>query len=177
MSLKTFDKIPELDRRAVCCFAPVLFLSLPTAPAFAHRLTTTETRVDIKRTTGKVEVVHTFHTHDTETALFDAGVIEKADLTLLRPRAQMALYVEKTFELFENGKAVPLKLLGAEFEKRNVYTYQEGMLKTPFQTLSVSASMMRPLIKNQINNVDVYIDGQVTSLQFRGADERKNILA
>jgi hypothetical protein len=165
------------NRRKVLSLLPTFALACLPMPAFAHRLTTTETRVDISGQTGKVDIVHTFHTHDTESTLFQFGIIDSADLTLLRPRAQMALYVEKNFSLTQEGQPVPLTLLGAEIEKRNVYTYQEGYVRLPLKSLSIEAKIMRPMVDNQINNVDVYIDGGVTSLQFRGADGRKNVLA
>lgn len=146
------------------------------SPVWAHRLTTTETRVDIDSETGRIEVVHTFHVHDTEETLLKAGVLSEG-LTSLRERAKLALYVSEKFKLFQNDASIELSIVGAELDKRNVLTFQEGQLDLPIGSLSVEASMMRALVHNQINNVDVYIDKAVTSLQFRGSDGLKKILA
>ncbi|RKQ71318.1 hypothetical protein DES40_0631 [Litorimonas taeanensis] len=145
--------------------------------ALAHKLTTTETRVEITTKTGLVQVIHTFHTHDAEVALAKAKIIDMPDLTRLRQRAQMALYVEKTFSILQNGEPIDLRLVGAEIDRGNVLTYQEGKIELPLGEISITAEMMRSFVLNQINNVDVYIDGKVHSLQFRGSDGRKNILA
>lgn len=146
------------------------------SPVWAHRLTTTETRVDINSKTGRVEVVHTFHVHDTEETLLKAGVLSD-DLTSLRERAKLALYIGEKFKLYQNQAPIELSIVGAELDKRNVLTFQEGQIEAPLGTLSVEADMMRALVHNQINNVDVYIDKAVTSLQFRGSDGLKKILA
>lgn len=153
-------------------------ISLSSAPlAFAHKLTTTDTRVDINTLTSKVEVIHVFHVHDTERALFKAQIIDGPDLISLRSRAQLALYVQKHFSL-KNGEAtLPLSIIGAEPERQNILVFQEGKLERPLTSLTVSASMMRGLVHNQINNVDVLVDGDITSLQFRGHDKSKKILA
>jgi hypothetical protein len=163
-------------RHALFGATSLAFLSGAT-PVWGHRLTTTETRVDINSQTGRVEVAHTFHVHDTEETLAKAGIIEKADLASLRQRAKLALYVEENFKINQNGTPVALNIVGAELDKRNVLTFQEGELSLPIGELSVRASMMRELVHNQINNVDVYIDKAVTSLQFRGTDGSKKILA
>ncbi len=165
------------NRRTALLGLTSLTITSGTSPVLAHRLTTTETRVDINSQTGRVEVVHTFHVHDSEEALAKADIIDSPDLSSLRERAKMAIYVGETFKLHQNGKESPLTLLGAELDKRNVLTFQEGQLSLPLGSISVSAKMMRGLVHNQINNVDVYVDGKVTSLQFRGTDGLKKVLA
>lgn len=166
----------EFSRRQALFGATSLALISGASPVWAHRLTTTETRVDINSQTGLIEVVHTFHIHDTEDALIKAGIIDSS-LTSLRERAKLALYVEDNFEISQNGAPISLDIVGAELDKRNVLTFQEGQLSLPMGELSVEASMMREMVHNQINNVDIYIDKAVTSLQFRGSDGSKKILA
>lgn len=171
----------SLNRRGVLRSFPAIALTgaMIATPytAAAHSLTTTETRVDINTLTGKVEVVHTLHIHDAEIALAKAGIIDSPELVSLKERAQMALYIGETFKLFHKGENVELTVLGAELEKRNVLTFQEGQLSLPLGDISISAEMMRGFVSHQINNVDVAIDGKVTSLQFRGADGTKKLLA
>jgi len=166
-----------ISRRHFLGSLSALTLVAGAAPALAHRLTTTETRVDINSDTGRVEVTHTFHIHDAEIALAKAGLIDSPNLVSLKERAQMALYIDQTFALFQNNVKIELSLLGAELDKRNVLTFQEGQIALPMGDLAVSAEMMRAFVPHQINNVDIAIDGQVTSLQFRGSDGTKKLLA
>lgn len=170
-----------INRRDLITSLPALAIISGPHKALAHRLTTTETRVDIDVETGRVEVTHTLHIHDAEIALAKAGIIDSPDLVSLKERAQMALYIDETFKLFQNDAPVELTLLGAELDKRNVLIFQEGLVSLPFVLplgkVSVMAEMMRSFVPHQINNVDVAINGSVTSLQFRGADGTKKLLA
>lgn len=167
----------SIHRRSLLAGLPAITLIGMGTPALAHRLTTTESRVDISLKTGRVEVVHTLHVHDAEIALAKANIIDSPNLVSLKERAQMALYIDQTFALFHNDEEVELTLLGAELEKRNVVTFQEGQLPLPLGNLAVSAKMMRAFVPHQINNVDVAIDGRVTSVQFRGDEGTKKLLA
>jgi len=166
-----------LNRRRVLLGAAALGVIGRALPALAHRLTTTTTHVDVDSETGLVEVIHSFHVHDTETALATEGLIDSPNLSALKERAQLALYTQETFSLYQNGKTVPLEVVGAELDRGNVLAYQQGKLSLPIGDLSIKAEMMRKFVRNQINNVDVVINGKVTSLQFRGADGIKKVLA
>ncbi len=166
-----------LSRRQAVLFGASLAFVGRARPVQAHRLITTDTRVDIDTETGKIEVIHSFHVHDTETTLLKASIIDGPDLLSLRSRAQLALYTEQHFSLKNGQTPIELKILGAELDKRNILVFQEGQLKKELEYLLVEASMMRELVVNQINNVDIAIDGKITSVQFRGRDLSKKVLA
>lgn len=167
----------ELNRRRAFLGAAGIFLGVACAPAWAHRLTTTTTQIEIDSQTGQIDIIHDYHVHDTGTALAAEGVLDSPDLAALKERAQLALYTEKAFSLLQNGSSVPLDIIGAELVRGSVLVYQQGIIELPVGTLSVQAEMMRKFVPDQINNVDVIIDGKVSSLQFRGSDGPKKVLA
>lgn len=166
-----------LNRRRALMGAAGLAALSGASSAWAHKLTTTTSRVEINSKTGLVDVIHSFHVHDTETALAAEGIIDSPNLSALKERAQLALYCDKAFTLIQNGKVVPLTIIGAELTRGNVLAYQQGKVDLPVEEISIKAEMMRKFVYNQINNVDVVIDGQVTSIQFRGTDGLKKVLA
>lgn len=166
-----------LNRRRALWGAAGLAVLSGASPGWAHRLTTTTSRVEINSKTGQVDVIHSFHVHDTETALAAEGIIDDPNLAALKERAQLALYTKEAFTLYQNGQPVPLRIIGAELERGNVLAYQQGKIDLPVGNISVRAEMMRKFVYNQINNVDVVIDDKVTSLQFRGSDGLKKVLA
>jgi len=47
----------------------------------------------------------------------------------------------------------------------------------PPNALTVSASMLRDIIKGQLNNVDVNLSGEIRSMQFKKNDGPKKVLA
>jgi len=67
--------------------------------AFAHREKKTLTTVEWNANTQMLNVIHSYHLHDAETALADAGIIDKPDLFSLKARAKLALYTAKHFSL------------------------------------------------------------------------------
>ena len=142
-------------------------------PALAHRQKTTLSQVEWNAADNTLYVTHSYHMHDTETALAAAGIIDKPDLTSLRARAKLAIYTARNFQLSSGGKDITLDVLGAENVGRTVYVYQEAHLDEVPNELLVSATMLREIIPGQLNNVDVTLAGDLTSVQFKNNDGPK----
>jgi hypothetical protein len=145
--------------------------------AFAHRQKKTLTTIEWNAEAQMLYVIHSYHLHDAETALAAKGIIEKADLYSLKARAQLALYTAERFSLSSEGKDIELEILGAETEARTVYVYQQARMAKAPQALRVNASMLRDIIPEQLNNVDVTLNGKIHSLQFKDGDGPKKVLA
>jgi len=153
-----------------------IMAALPSL-GYAHRQKTTLSQVEWNESNKTLYVTHSYHMHDAETALAAAGIIAKPDLTSLRARAKLALYTARHFELSTNDTEIDLDLLGAEHEGRTVYVYQEAYMDNAPTGLTVSASMLRDIIPGQLNNVDVTLTGELTSVQFKDKDGPKKVLA
>lgn len=141
-------------------------------PAWAHRLARTESDVTISQK-GDVSIVHVYHLQDAQSALFQAGLIDRPDLGSLRARAQLALYTEANFTLAVSGTPVALDLIGAEIQGDSAYVYQEGHISDG--ALSIDARMLRSLLKGQSNSVNIVRDGQTVTLDFSGDDGPKPV--
>jgi len=122
-------------------------------------------------------VIHSYHLHDAETALAAKGIIDRPDLFSLKARAKLALYTAKHFSLTSNGQEIELDILGAETEAKTVYVYQQAKLDAPPTELIISAAMLRDIIPGQLNNVDVKLNGETRSVQFKKNDGPKKVLA
>ncbi len=152
--------------------------AMPALPAYAHREKTTVSDVVWSEADGFLYATHKFHLHQTEVSLFEAGITHSAKFESLRARAELALYVEKNFVLqMLNGERLPLEILGAEIEGRDVYVYQQAKLRRAPEGLIVTANLLRGIIPGQINHVDINIFGKINSLAFRGKDGPKKALA
>jgi len=141
-------------------------------PAWAHRLARTETDVTISPE-GDVSIIHVYHLQDAQSALFQAGLIERPDLGSLRARAQLALYTEANFTLAVGGTPVALDLIGAEIQGDSAYVYQDGQIGDG--ALSIDARMLRSLLKEQSNSVNIVRDGRTVTLNFSGDDGPKPV--
>jgi len=137
--------------------------------ALAHREKQTITTIEWKD--GRLEITHEFHRHDAESALAQAGLIDRPDIESLRSRAHVAIHVEETFDI----EGVKITTLGAETQGNRIYVYQEAELPTLPDTMMIRAAMLRNLWGDQINNVDVHIEKQVKSLRFAGDDGAKTV--
>jgi len=169
--------MPMLTRRHFG-FGLAAICALPALPAYAHREKATVSKIIWSDAESFLYVTHKFHLHQTEVSLFEAGITQSAKFESLRARAQLALYVENNFTLHTlSGTPVQLALLGAEIEGRDVYVYQEVKLDKAPDGLIISSNLLRDIITDQINHVDVNLGGETRSLAFRGNDGSKKALA
>ncbi len=145
--------------------------------ALAHRQKTTLSQIEWDEIEKTLYITHSYHMHDAETALAAVGVLRKPDLTSLRARAKLALYTDEQFKLSQSGKEIALEILGADYEARTVYVYQQVILDAAPSHLTVSAAMLREIIPGQINNVDLTLGTDIKSIQFKGGDGPKKVLA
>jgi len=145
--------------------------------AFAHREKKTLTTIEWDSKTQMLNVIHSYHLHDAETALAAKGIIDKPDLFSLKARAKLAIYTAKNFSVSSEGVEIKLKILGAETEAKTAYVYQQAKVEVAPKALLVSATMLRGIIRGQINNVDVSLGGEIRSVQFKRNDGPKKVLA
>lgn len=145
-------------------------------PAFAHRQKTTLSKIDWDAEDNSLNITHSYHMHDAETALAAKGILDRPDLKSLRARAKLALYTEAQFKLSAAGEEIELQILGAEYEARTVYVYQQVFLDKKPTELMVSASMLREIIPGQINHVDSWLAPSVKSVAFKDGDGPKKIV-
>ncbi len=156
----------------------IVLCAVPAMRAYSHR----EKNMVIETLwSPKNELLyasHKFHLHQTEVSLFEAGITHSAKFESLRARAELALYVEKNFTIESlEGTPLPLEVLGAEIEGRDVWVYQQARLNTAPKGLIVTCDLLRGIIPNQINHVDVKLGGKTHSLAFSGNDGPKKALA
>lgn len=149
--------------------------TLFSSSAFAHRERFTLTQIIWSPDSASLDITHSYHLHDAETALAEIGVLAKPDLLSLKAKARLALYTAENFSLRNamDDSPIPLELIGAENEGRTSYVYQQAFLAAPPDKLWVDCRMFRGVVAEQINNVDVNYGNGVNSLLFRGDDPAK----
>ncbi len=154
---------------------PVLGMA---GPAFAHREKLTSTIIEWKNSRQSIEVNHIFNIHHTESALVKLGVIPKPDLQNIKNQARLALYAEGNFGLKSaNGDMVELITLGAEADGTNVHVYQEAKLAAVPQSLLVHCAFLRPVIPDQINEIHLDINSDISSMRLSGRQTQKLLIA
>ena len=165
-----------MTRRQILALLGAGAISTLPLPVLAHRQKTTLSKIDWNAANKALYITHSYHMHDAETALAAKGIINKPDLTSLRARAQLALYTQEKFKLFMSDTEIELEILGAEFEARTVYVYQQAFLNEKPTELSVLAEMLRDIIPGQINHVDSWLSAPVTSIKFKDGDGPKKLV-
>jgi len=146
--------------------------------AYAHREKITTTNIKWNNDTQTLDITHIFHIHHAESALEKIGVIPKNNLRDLRNQARLAIYVEDNFSLSDDtGNAIVLATLGAEASGKNAYVYQEAKAVSKPTTLKVNCSLLRPPIAEQINHIDLDLDGIISSIRLTGRQTQKNLVA
>ncbi|MGK0238756.1 MAG: hypothetical protein ACI92G_002222 [Candidatus Pelagisphaera sp.] len=157
-------------------FLAVLFFG--TTASLAHRLPEGLTTIELNETTGNIEIVHHLHAHDVEIVLSEILKDPQWSLDTLEAQAQLALYVEKHFQIIDrsNGKPVKLKLIGAELDDDEILVFQEAEAPLP-STLAMRHDALREIIPEQINTVNILLGSQVRTLVFAKKDTWKNLLS
>ncbi len=127
---------------------------------------------------GALEITHVLHLHDAEQALSRLGKLEQPDLTSLRARANLALYVQERFTLSHlNGDAIILKIVGAEIDGSYAYVYQDASMFGAPDGLEVENTLLQDIYLNQTNLVNITLRNELKSLTFFTGDSAKKIEA
>jgi len=147
-------------------------------PAWAHKQKKTLTEIVWNKRDKLLEITHTYHMHDAETALTYVGILAKPDLTSLKERARLALYTVANFMLKNmNNETLDLELIGADIDGVRAYVFQQLSMDTPPENLVISCTLLRGIIEGQINNVDFKVSDTVHSVLFEADDGPKKALA
>ena len=158
-----------LTRRTtlLAAFCAVSFAA--TAPSFAHEAARVETEV-VLNADETLDVTHVLQLSAAQRLLFNAGIIEKNDMTGLRARAQAAKYVSERFELEADGEPVALNILNADVQGGHLYIYQTGALSKIPASWTARNSILRDLSPRFDNMVNVPTVDGIETLVFSGSD-------
>lgn len=158
-----------LTRLAALCAAASI-----SVPAHAHRQRLSVSEVEWNPVTKALGVTHRFHLHDAEKALAAEGLITKPDLHNLRSQAKLALYIESQFGLKSGSdEEIELSILGAQVEGNNIYIFQEAILETKPESLTVRCEILRSVFPDQRNHVNLRLYTPVKTLTFSGRERIK----
>ncbi len=153
-------------------------LSVLPARAWAHRQKQALSTVEWNARTKTLEVTHDLHAHDAEQVLAKLGLITSPDLTGLRARARLALYVNENFQLKTlDGQAINLTILGAETDATYAHVYMETALTEPPAGLLINNTLLQDVFIDQTNQVNVSLGENLKSVVFVAGDGQKKILA
>ena len=159
-----------------CSFASLLatLLLCSAIPSLADRQPGSLSTVKRSLSTGNVEVIHRLHNHDAELGIMAALNDRSLSLEQMLGRAQLALYIEERFILAnvvdgEIGAPLDLQLIGAELDGEYVLVYQEFIGSLPTE-LAVRNDILRDVFPEQINHVNIALEGDVRSLTFKDKD-------
>ena len=141
-------------------FLCVIFISLSLE---AHRAPGVLTTIEWNK--QRTEIIHRIHNHDAE-----LGVAQIENLPLLsvndaEGRARISLYVERNFTLFQNGKTQNIELIGAELVDDYIFIYQELAYELG-KDISIRNTILREIYPKQINQVNLFVERYIKTLQF-----------
>lgn len=146
--------------------------------AWAHRQKQALSTIEWNARTNILEITHDLHAHDAEQVLAKLGLITSPDLTNLRARARLALYVKEHFQLSTlDGQAIDLAILGAETDATYAHVYMEAELPEQPTGLLVTNTLLQDVFVDQINQVNVTLTDTLHSVVFVAGDMQKKILA
>lgn len=161
----------------------VLGISSGIVPsALAHRIQAADSEVVLLDETGTIEVVHRIFLHDLEQALaLDLGRSPKLERG--SPDARLAVErIAEAFALsFSDGRALPLRLVGAELDADWMILYQEAkpsgddwaqLTESGLDEagLLVRNRILMDVFDGQVNRVNIVYRKSVRTIVFQVAD-------
>ena len=174
---RSIPKTKALTRRCIVkgAFATTLLTQLVIPPAaYADRERLSFSEVSYNQGSELLEVTHRLHLHDAQQALTGEGLLSTPDLTPLRARAALALYVANQFKINRGETLLLLETLGAQIEGNYIYIYQQAAMKTEPQQLTIHCEILQSIFSDQANHVNVKLKQSLTTLTFvKGEREKK----
>jgi hypothetical protein len=153
----------------------VVLLACIASAAQAHLQHTSWTSITWNQRTGNLEITHRLHAQHAQSYLVD-HVGAAASIEDLRGRAQIALYVSERFHIVATPESsAQVDLLGAELDDRYLLVYQELSLSGPPTGLDVRADMFTDQFSDQVNRVNIDINGTRQTLQFTKGDNSRHV--
>jgi hypothetical protein len=151
-------------------------LVLMAPQAWAHQQKESITRVLFNPRTGNIEVMHRFLLHDVEHAVKelrggDADILGSKD-----DREFFSAYVNQRFAITDqDGLVLPLSPVGHEIEGRFLWVYAETAIPEDITSLTLRHDALRDIWPEQLNLVNVELNGDVKSAAFMGGDREITI--
>jgi len=168
-----------LNRRVLgqILFSGAICAALPLR-AWAHRQKKAMSHIEWNARTKMLEITHDLHAHDAEQVLARLGLIDTPDITSLRARANLALYVQKNFKIAAlDGQNLTLTIIGAETDATYAHVYMETAMLKPPSGLLITNTILQEVFPTQINQVNMALGDNVKSVIFAKGDGQKKILA
>jgi hypothetical protein len=150
-------------------------VALMAATASAHRMPGSLSTIKQNPSTGRTEIIHRLHNHDAEFGIIAVLKDNTISLDTLIGRAHLSLYVEERFLIstVEDGAAgepLEIELIGAELDGEFVLIYQELAGELPDE-VAVRNDILRDVLPEQVNHVNIAVGDAVRTLSFSGDDE------
>ena len=149
---------------------------LAAGQAAAHQQNEAITRVLFNPRSGNIEVMHRFLLHDAEHAVMRLRGAEADILGSADDREYFAYYAHARFSLADaSGRMLPLKPVGNEIGGRFLWVYAETAIPTSLDSLTVRQEVLLDIWPDQVNLVNVELDGTVRSAVFSQGTRKATI--
>ncbi len=175
MSRPRFDPRPPskpVTRLALALvMACVICFFVLTYPARAHRIESALTTIELNERTGRLEIIHEIYHHDLEHVMSQTqgrSIDFSSDPEALREAVD---WLDRDFRLIDGkGRALKLQRVGAEIERGHLLIYYETARPKSLEILKVFNQMLMEPIPQQVNRVNIRIDGPTRTLVFHRGD-------
>jgi hypothetical protein len=140
--------------------------------AWAHRMNTAISLVEVSPTSGRLQVTHSLSAHDLEGVL-GAGSVSVTWFDTPAGGAALRAYCEQKFVLNgQNNRPIVLAFIGVELNGDLINVYFEAP-RYRGATVTVDANFLQEVSESQVNRVNVRARGKTVSAVFLQGTEPK----
>ncbi len=156
-------------RKFFSVFSLVCLVLIGQGTSFAHVQKAAIATIEPNDRTGTIEIVHRFSQHDAEHAAHKFGGTSDSIISSPEVQENFARHVVESFGLATlSGEELELEEIGFEFDRGYIWVYQEAPMIEGLKGLIVRYSALQDMWPEQINTVNVELDGTVQTLSFTG---------
>ncbi len=145
-----------------------------TSPALAHRAHAGLTEIAWNSSSHEIEITHRLYAHDLEPRLFHSiqGVWEETPEGI----AKIGKYIRAHFSIKSDNTDMPLSYVGAEADGEFIFVYFTANLPETLSELKVRNAILFNDLDDQVNLVNLTLNGKTQSQYFRFGDKAKSFV-
>jgi hypothetical protein len=146
-----------------------------TTPAFAHRMNTAMSLIEVSPLTGKLEISHTLFAHDLEGVL-GVGPVRINWLETSQGEAAIKAYCLDQFTITDaRGRPLRLTFVGVELRGDTINVYFEAP-RFAGRGIIVDSNFLQDVSDSQVNRVNVRANGRTMSAVFEAGAPARTIV-
>lgn len=141
--------------------------------AYAHRMDSAMTIIDVAPNGQNIEITHRIFAHDLE-HVFELSQTNLNYFETESGKQKLKNYIENAFSISNNGQKIQLTFIGVELAGDLVFVYFEGDIGNATE-VTIDNNILKEYSQRQVNYLNLHFNGQTKSLIFQNGQQAQTL--